>query len=689
MDDNVIGTASVKITADITPLQQSIQKAKQEAEKLKGISDNFTVNWMGEGSGSVEDYARYVEEATKEWEEYTAQQENVAQAQEKVTQSVQATTGAIQQQNATTEKSGSFFEQMGKKLQHASNMIGDSWRHAEVSVETASRKTQTALIGLATAITLYGKSAISEYAKYNKNAAETQEQLEKASLRMKLTIGQLLQPIASAISNIMNWVSQNRALVAGVGTAIAIIAGSAGLIAAVKKLAGAFAALKATAGGIVGILSLIAGVAVGAAVSADNSFVDYNETLEETKKHTEDVERATDSYNKAIADMNEQIAEAQKGIEKEERSYRQSLKKILVTHEDTVDKLTQQIKDANDEYRRAINERNAEFALNMQKEEELHADKVRELTNQINFLQRYNNKYNKEKLAQLQFALEEENNRHKKQTQLMQDELETQNQNEKEKLDERLKDYRKELDEELAFLKKHRTLLNGVRDEILDDEIESLTRQHEETLASYQKAIEDARTKGYEAGTTFANELAKANADVLRSGQNAGRAYGKGFGDTIFEMFAAVGQWIRDTVQGWVNWIDDKLFKPILGYQGKAGMTADKETANIVQYYKEKYGGNWKAEWQRQGMGPIPAGYSMGGYTGQGSPNEVAGFVHKGEYVLPQSMVDQNTGTPKNMGNTFNINVSGVFATSAIERRKVANDIMRAFQQTNSARLGA
>jgi hypothetical protein len=54
-------------------------------------------------------------------------------------------------------------------------------------------------------------------------------------------------------------------------------------------------------------------------------------------------------------------------------------------------------------------------------------------------------------------------------------------------------------------------------------------------------------------------------------------------------------------------------------------------------------------------------GYASGGYTGQGSVNEVAGVVHKGEYVLPQSQVDQRTGTPKATtgigstgGNTYN-----------------------------------
>lgn len=40
-------------------------------------------------------------------------------------------------------------------------------------------------------------------------------------------------------------------------------------------------------------------------------------------------------------------------------------------------------------------------------------------------------------------------------------------------------------------------------------------------------------------------------------------------------------------------------------------------------------------------------GFASGGFTGQGGINEVAGIVHRGEYVLPQSAVDQSTGMPK------------------------------------------
>jgi tape measure domain-containing protein len=48
------------------------------------------------------------------------------------------------------------------------------------------------------------------------------------------------------------------------------------------------------------------------------------------------------------------------------------------------------------------------------------------------------------------------------------------------------------------------------------------------------------------------------------------------------------------------------------------------------------------------------SGFAQGGFTGQGRADEVAGLVHRGEFVIPKNLVDQNTGTPK-MGTTIEI----------------------------------
>lgn len=39
-------------------------------------------------------------------------------------------------------------------------------------------------------------------------------------------------------------------------------------------------------------------------------------------------------------------------------------------------------------------------------------------------------------------------------------------------------------------------------------------------------------------------------------------------------------------------------------------------------------------------------GFQTGGYTGQGGVSEVAGVVHRGEYVIPKAQVNQTTGLP-------------------------------------------
>lgn len=52
-------------------------------------------------------------------------------------------------------------------------------------------------------------------------------------------------------------------------------------------------------------------------------------------------------------------------------------------------------------------------------------------------------------------------------------------------------------------------------------------------------------------------------------------------------------------------------------------------------------------------------GFATGGYTGEGGTNEIAGVVHKGEYVVPRQDVDQTTGLPKVGGANIKYNFYG------------------------------
>ena len=70
-------------------------------------------------------------------------------------------------------------------------------------------------------------------------------------------------------------------------------------------------------------------------------------------------------------------------------------------------------------------------------------------------------------------------------------------------------------------------------------------------------------------------------------------------------------------------------------------------------------------------------GYAEGGYTGSGATNEIAGVVHKGEYVLPKSEVNQTTGTPKGMGDVHITVNMGMYAGMPVEKRQIALELYK------------
>jgi hypothetical protein len=76
-------------------------------------------------------------------------------------------------------------------------------------------------------------------------------------------------------------------------------------------------------------------------------------------------------------------------------------------------------------------------------------------------------------------------------------------------------------------------------------------------------------------------------------------------------------------------------------------------------------------------------GFADGGYTGRGAPGKVAGVVHAGEFVIPQSGVDQSTGLPKGGGNSIviqNLNINTPAAVKEffnISDQDAQNRVMR------------
>lgn len=691
-----------KITADITGLKQGVSEAKQALNDFQGAaSQGLVVNWEG-GSGSVEEFNKALAQSKAEWEEYQAQQQAAAEAMAQTTavtqenveanqENAESTTQLAESQNVLSfalDKVKSAFNTMKETAKANLESIGDAFNSAKdyakgyvmrmneatesnALLHTTTRTARSAILLLQAAMLAYSKSSLEEYANSNSNFAATQERVNGAINELKRAFGAVLASLYPLVDGFTQWLVQNKQLVTTLATAAAGIVAAG---AAVQAFSYAVATAKALTSGWVGVLSLVAGVAAAAYVSTidlSSGISDNSDRIAELQNEIADLDgqiakaegtgaRAGNNTAKQINKVKDQLADLN-------FEFNQQLKQIAVNHDKTLQELTRQIEEENFEYKRAIDERRAEFEVEQAKEAEEHQDKVDELTKQINFLQRYNNKYNKEKLEQLKYALEKENKLYEIRTQKEQEELDIQIANEEAAHQAKLESLQAELDDELAFQNKHREALNGVRDVILLDEIESLQRQHEAQLASYQEQLSDAMSAGYANGSTYSSSqiqalkdkraAVQAELDELTNADAIARKNGQ----------SAATNWYQDFTKSIENWLRTKsIFK---------------------DFWNSYYGGGFESKTMSASGGGSGQGWATGGYTGYGEPDEIAGLVHKGEYVLRADQVDQSTGTPKNMGNNITINVSGTFATSASERRKVAEQIANALGQVQKARL--
>ncbi len=619
-------------------------------------------------------------------------------------QAVERATYGIASQQSVMAKSAGMSQTLTEIHERYAESIGLSAQ--EFNALDAATQHQIELQAEYQAFVEQGNKYQEEAAYYTTTAAGATIVLENAIQNAKAAVGSVIQYFAPLISGVAAWIQENKALVAGVMAAVTVILGATGLItaigAAIKAfkllttvIAGAATISKAAVGGFVGLAVAIA--AVGAAVLTTKSLTNsIGEAFEDLDFNTDALTESFEGLDAGVGSLTPSFGGAttaardfSKELARLRRDYLEDLKQIEVRHQETVNKLTKQIQDANVDYRRAIDERNAEFQVSQAKEEKAHQEKVDELMTQIEFLRKYNNNYNRQKLADLEFALAEENAAYQKQTQAAKEELDLQNENDRLAYEEKRKQLQEELDDELAFMQKHRSDLNEVRDVILLDEIESLKRRYEEQKKSYEQQEAEATIAGGNIGANLGSSFSSSVNDLMEKlkkqweGLNAPggevEEAGKKLGDTV-------GKSTRDSMLDWMDNTKDSL----------------------GQWYEQEFKPWWKRLWTKENWlegitrtikdtFTNPAsfginssnGFATGGYTGQGAVDEIAGFVHRGEYVLPQEMVDQTTGTPKAMGNTYVINVNGTFATSAAERRRVADQIVQAINQNNKSRLEA
>lgn len=579
-------------------------------------------------------YGYSVEEATEMIKTMTDAAVYNRQANYSVSEAVRVTTEGIRMENSVLSDASGVTTNIAKMHENYAAQLGKT-----AAQLTDVEKAQAVYNGYLQEGGVFAGNAES----YTNTLAGAQQSLNTSITQVKQTMGAIFQQFAPIISGIANWISQNKQLVAAIGTMIGILTAAGGLVVALmtvqKVVAGVSKGLatmgivsSVAQGGIIGLVTAVA--ALGGGILAANAIggmvddmSDTGEQAEETSSSLRNMAQGLTDVGMASIETAGEISKVNDEIAKLDRDYRRSLKKIAENHEQNLTTLTQQIEEANVDYRRAIDERMADFNVTLAKQERSHQETVDELMTQLSFLQRYNNDYNKEKLAQVQFALNKEEELYRRETAAQQAEIDLQNEADRAKYEQKLASLQGELEEELAFMNKHRDALNSVRDVILLDEIESLQEQYNEQKASYAKQIEEAAQAGVEAG----------------------RAYSNGF----------ESEWASATSR--LKEITTSL------------VTRAKDVVGKVLSPKDLVG--------------LTSGFAGGGYTGRGAVNEVAGVVHRGEYVVPASQVDQSTGEPKLSRNTFVLNFEGVLATSEQAKRDLANTLVKALQQTQQSRL--
>lgn len=543
------------------------------------------------------------------------------------------------------------------------------------------------------AVVNQGQQSMAVASAYQDSFSAATQRMNNALSDLKVAFGQVLAPMMTWVANAATWVARNRELVVTLTAIAGVVAGAGGiavalakLIPVVKSAVAWFIGLSSAGKGLVGVLTALVGVITVYGVhKAIGAMGDSMEGVASATGYASDeMEDFTTAVSGgggggavgAVRDLSNELA-------KLERQYKDELKQIEQRHQETIDRLTKQIQEANVDYRRAIDERNAEFAVTQAKEEKQHQEKVDDIMAQIAFLQRYNNDYNKQKLANLQFALAKENALYEKQTQAAKEQLELQNENDRIAYETKREQYQAELDEELAFMEKHRADLQEVRGWILQDEIEALKERYEEQKAAYAEQASLASGGGAGVGSNYLagmkGALAEGTPDIKAAYTTLAEEVGQSWQTTLINWVGKAIEWIINAIKDVWNWIA-RLPEHIEKMGKNIAQGLDNYFSGLQQRFKTV------GDVFRTLVNP---GYASGGYTGAGDKNEVAGVVHRGEYVLPQEMVDQTTGTPKSLGNTYNIYVEGVFATSAAERRKVADQIVTAINQNNKSRLEA
>lgn len=385
---------------------------------------------------------------------------------------------------------------------------------------------------------------------------------------------------------------------------------------------------------IIAVLTLVAG-GVAAIVTAIGLMKEETKNIEkpaiDAKNAMEDWQPAIGGASKEANKLAKQLAKIEQQIKEANEDYRYRLAELVADKNKNIANLRDILKREEQAYNNAYAERLASFNKAQNEEEVSHQQKVRDLQKQIDFLSRYNNAANQRRLSELQFVLARENAEYQNSTKLRQNQFDAETKSAFTEYEARRAENQKKLNEELSLLEKHRQDVLSVRNVMLRDEIESLRQSRDGRIAALREQEKEAR------------ESAKGTSDAFTS------------------ALGNVRKEVDMTSTAWKNFMND-INKGLKSGGLTSITTPSKSGLTFISGQQVQF--------------------SSGGFTGTGGKYDPAGIVHKGEYVLPKEVVNQSTGQPDwdkigaSMGSqNVTINLSGVFATSKTEQRKVAEQI--------------
>jgi TP901 family phage tail tape measure protein len=139
------------------------------------------------------------------------------------------------------------------------------------------------------------------------------------------------------------------------------------------------------------------------------------------------------------------------------------------------------------------------------------------------------------------------------------------------------------------------------------------------------------------------------------------RVFKSGWDNTIKDVTGWFKQYISDPIGSAIGAVQ-KAWDTLVGKLSNAG----KSVASWINSILPDWVKNTETYKLIQPLLKKLLGFAEGGYTGAGGKYDVAGIVHRGEYVVPKAQVNQTTGLPYYMMNQTRTFAQGGYAGSPV-----------------------